>query len=73
MIFLTSNIVQTQTEHFEPEHFLNVCIRDLLEPNLECRFRLRPKTPESKPNQTLASLLIYNLIADAANQAGKHD
>ena len=56
MIFLTSNIVRTRTEHFEHEHLVNVVFGTCLEPNLECRFRFGPKTPEPEPNRTPASL-----------------
>jgi hypothetical protein len=44
-------------EHFEHEHFVRVHVRYLLEPNLLCRFRFGPETPEHEPNRTPASLI----------------
>ena len=50
------NIVRTWTEHSEHEHFVCVRVHQLLEPNLLCRFRFGPDTPEHEPNRTPASL-----------------
>ena len=52
MIFLTLNIVRTWTEHFEHEHLVNVCVRDLLgtEPWVQVQVWAQDPWTRTEPN-----------------------
>ena len=60
MIFLTSNIVQTRTEHFEHEHLVNVCVRDLpgTEPWVQVQVWAQDPRTRTEPNPG-QSICVY--------------
>jgi len=62
-VFLTTNIVRTLTEHFEPEHLVQVCVHHLPEPNINVQVQVRAQNPrtrtEPNPGQSTDRTTAY--------------